>query len=416
MAYRRLPVAPNLENLKNRAKSLLVAFRAGQEQAVAEFAEFHPREVSPVAAQLTDAQLVLARSYRQPSWQRLASAAQVQRALHDDDVETLQRLVAEHPEALSEYLSGSSLSPRKGRGAFRESTRVKRRNAHGFLKTFAQDIVLEDLQIVPGGLYGDSVSFYYGDDKMIKVPKNGHRRALLKEAKLFEYLNGQQLPVVFPEPLFVHEKGFYAVYSRIEGRAMTPTTLVGFTPVELESAIRSIAGFFSSLHTHKFPNEILQFVPRATDPYDVLDNRLNRKIQFVGGHSSEFDTVDWENRLSRLQGALSQSWAVTHCDPGPGHFIAVGGDTERIGVGDFLDAQLHDPGVDIAEFAIEVHSDLPEDGELARKVMELMLKHYETDDPAIAEKVELGLLEYEIRHAHQRVRASIRQAERAQAV
>ena len=76
---------------------------------------------------------------------------------------------------------------------------------------------------------------------------------------------------------------------------------------------------------------------------------------------------------------------------------------------------IDDPGVDIADFAIEVHSDLPEDGKLAGRVMELMLKHYETDDPAIAEKVELGLLEYEIRHAHQRVRASIRQAEREQA-
>ena len=42
MAYRRLPVAPNLEHLKNQAKKLLAAYREGQELAVTDFAEFHP--------------------------------------------------------------------------------------------------------------------------------------------------------------------------------------------------------------------------------------------------------------------------------------------------------------------------------------------------------------------------------------
>tara|TARA_B100000809_G_scaffold105996_1_gene104508 strand:+ start:211 stop:549 length:339 start_codon:yes stop_codon:yes gene_type:complete len=82
VAYRRLPAAPNLENLKNQAKSLLAAYRNGEAQAVADFAEFHPRAVSS-AAHLTDAQLVLARSYQQSSWQSLASTAQVRRALQD---------------------------------------------------------------------------------------------------------------------------------------------------------------------------------------------------------------------------------------------------------------------------------------------------------------------------------------------
>ncbi len=145
MAYRRLPAAPNLEKLKNLAKRLLAAYRDGEEQAVAEFAEFHPHAVSATEAQLTDAQLVLARSYGHPSWPRLASAAQVQRSLHDDDVEALQRVVAEHPEALSEYLSSTNSGWPTSRAGFGESTRVKQRNVDRFLRTFAKDIPLDEL-------------------------------------------------------------------------------------------------------------------------------------------------------------------------------------------------------------------------------------------------------------------------------
>lgn len=411
MAYRRLPVAPNLDHLKNQAKKLLAAYRAGEAQAVADFTEFHPRTVRAAEAQLTDAQLVLARSYRQPSWPRLASAAQIQRALHDNDVHALQRVVSEHPEALSEYLSTTSRGPSTSRAGFRESTRVRQRNIRGFLRTFARDIPLEDLEVIPRQ-YGASVVFYYGDDKVLKVPKNGHRQALLKEARLYEYLNSQQLSTVFPEPLFVHEKGLYAVFSRIDGQALTPATLEVFTPAELELAVQSIAAFFSCLHNHRFPDGILECIPRATDPFDVHLSRARKKVEFVGKHSENYDTGMWKERLDVLQGALNQSWAVTHCDPQLAHFFAVQGDPERLGVIDFMDAQLHDPAVDIHDFIIEVQSDLP--SWLAGKVVELMLKHYRTDDPAVAEKVEYGLLEFEIRSAYQRVRASVRQAERIQ--
>ena len=132
MAYRRLPVTPSLENLKNQAKSLLAAYRDGEEQAVTDFAAFHPDGVAAAKARLTDAQLVLARSYRQPSWPRMFSAVEIRRALHGDDVGVLKKALADYPEAMGE--------PSAAGGAFSESTPVKQRNVHGFLRTFAQDI------------------------------------------------------------------------------------------------------------------------------------------------------------------------------------------------------------------------------------------------------------------------------------
>lgn len=111
MATRRLPQDPSLENLKNQAKSLYAAYRDGDQQAADDFAEFHPRNVSPEEAQLTDAQLVLARSYNHPTWPRLASSVQMLRAMGDDDVDEVRRIISENPEALGEDLHNENWGP-----------------------------------------------------------------------------------------------------------------------------------------------------------------------------------------------------------------------------------------------------------------------------------------------------------------
>ena len=300
MAYRRLPAAPNLENLKNQAKNLLAAYRSGETQAVADFAEFHPRNVAAADAHLTDAQLVLARSYQQPSWQSLASAAQVQRALLDD---------------------GSA----KSGGRFKETTVVKERNVRGFLRTFAPEIALDELQLV-SRLHGDSVILHYGDDKVLKVAKNGSRAGLLKEARLYEHLQHQSMPVAFTQPLSVHEQGFYAVYSRVDGIPLLAGALVDLTPSQLAAAVRAIASFFTLLHKHRFPKEILELVPQGDDPYDVQYARLRKKIEVIAEQSEELDTAGWGVQLEQLEGALHQRWELIHCDPQLSHFYAVEGD------------------------------------------------------------------------------------------
>ena len=404
---RRLPIAPNLEHLKNQSKQLLSAYRNGDEQAASDFSQFHPHPVSPTEAQLTDAQLVLARSYGHPSWPRLATVAQVQRALRDDDLSMLQRVVAEHPEALSQYLS-STIRRRKNTG-FKESTPLKQRNVDSFLTTFAPELDLDDLTLIPRP-FSDSIVFFYGDEKILKVPKNGSRSALLKEVRLYEYLNHQQLPVQFPEPISVHEKGFYAVYSKIDGTSLCPETLSHFEAADLEAAVRSIARFFTILHRHPFPDSVLRHVPRATDLYEVKPARTRRKIQFIREHSADYDTRSWETQLDQLQPELKQVMAVTHCDPQLSHFMAIGGDPDCLAVFDFIDAHLHDPAVDIHDFILEAQSDLHPG--LADQVIDLLLQHYRSDDPHLRGKVKFGLVDFEIQVAYQQVRASKRQSHR----
>ena len=63
MPVRRLPVRPDLDQLHRQAKEFLKAIHAGDADATAEFRAHHPESMDPVAANLADAQLVLARTY-----------------------------------------------------------------------------------------------------------------------------------------------------------------------------------------------------------------------------------------------------------------------------------------------------------------------------------------------------------------
>ncbi|MET9018578.1 ankyrin repeat domain-containing protein [Actinopolymorpha sp. NPDC004070] len=71
MPTRPLPDNPSLEHLRNQARSLQRGTRAGDAEALAVFGEFDPRRDLTGGCSLSDAQLVVARSYGFPSWQRL---------------------------------------------------------------------------------------------------------------------------------------------------------------------------------------------------------------------------------------------------------------------------------------------------------------------------------------------------------
>ena len=93
MPVRRLPVKPDLEQLQRQAKELLRALHAGDAEAVAELREHHPDTIDPGAAKLSDAQLVLARSYEASSWTRLNHAVRLADAIWRDDLDTVRSLV-----------------------------------------------------------------------------------------------------------------------------------------------------------------------------------------------------------------------------------------------------------------------------------------------------------------------------------
>ncbi|HSE94788.1 MAG TPA: ankyrin repeat domain-containing protein, partial [Methylomirabilota bacterium] len=103
MPGRRLPVRPDLHQLRHQTKDLLRAFRAGDPDAAAEFARHHPNRVAPAEARLADAQLVLARSYEAPSWPRLVQACELIDAIWRDDPDRVHELIAKHPHLLHEH-------------------------------------------------------------------------------------------------------------------------------------------------------------------------------------------------------------------------------------------------------------------------------------------------------------------------
>ncbi len=102
MSARRLPVRPDLEQLKHQAKDLLRAIRRGDPDALAELRAHHPRPPEPSATALADAQLVLARSYQAQSWPRLVHACRMVDAIWRDDLDAVRALIVQHPEMLHE--------------------------------------------------------------------------------------------------------------------------------------------------------------------------------------------------------------------------------------------------------------------------------------------------------------------------
>ncbi len=104
MPVRRLPVRPDLEQLKHQAKDLLRALRAGDAEALATLQEHHPTPPSPADASLADAQLALARCYQASSWPRLVQAVQLADAIWEDDLATVRTLVQRNPHLLREHV------------------------------------------------------------------------------------------------------------------------------------------------------------------------------------------------------------------------------------------------------------------------------------------------------------------------
>src|SRR5690348_6410341 len=102
MPSRGLPVRPDLDQLRHQAKDLLRAIHAGEASALAELAEFHPEQIDPADTKLADAQLVLARSYKAPSWTRLVQSCELIDAIWRDDLNAVRDLVTKHPELLHE--------------------------------------------------------------------------------------------------------------------------------------------------------------------------------------------------------------------------------------------------------------------------------------------------------------------------
>jgi hypothetical protein len=113
MTTSKLPDRPSLESLRKQAKKLARAISAGHATAIRRARAQLPQAELPLSQR--DAQLVLAREYGFPGWQDLVKEVQhrlgrgldwavseARRRIHDNDIEGLRQLLAEHP-ALSSW-------------------------------------------------------------------------------------------------------------------------------------------------------------------------------------------------------------------------------------------------------------------------------------------------------------------------
>ena len=291
-----------------------------------------------------------------------------------------------------------------------QTTEITAENVCDFLKRFATDICFEDLKPVSDRHRGgDNFTFYYRDDAVLKVARNAYRARLLKEAKLTEYLHTLSMPFVVAKPIMVHENGFYAMFSRINGSSLPIEALETFIAGELESFGKSLGTSLTFLHRHEFPDEVLDYIPRAADPFAVAIRNARQQLAFITENTTEVDTNRWSEKLENLQNALDQRWTVVHTDLQINHLFFVQENLEQLAIIDWANTLLHDPAIDLSEFAVEMYSDLPPDGIVAKKVIDVVLKYYQTDDAAITEKIEFGLLVFQIERAYQRARNSIGQ-------
>ena len=119
MAERRLPVRPDLEQLRHQAKDLLRAVQAGDPDALAEFRAHHPVPPDPSAAKLADA---AAKVLDQPARTRLAALLPAFQGVADWNAAALEAVVRNGAEAggvklgalaqpLRAALTGAATSP-----------------------------------------------------------------------------------------------------------------------------------------------------------------------------------------------------------------------------------------------------------------------------------------------------------------
>jgi hypothetical protein len=103
MTTRRLPVRPHLEALERLADDLLETIRAGQPEALAEFAH-HAGHVPTREATLDDARFVIARAHQASDWPRLVDAVRLARAICEDDLDLVRSLLDRRPALLHEHV------------------------------------------------------------------------------------------------------------------------------------------------------------------------------------------------------------------------------------------------------------------------------------------------------------------------
>jgi aminoglycoside phosphotransferase (APT) family kinase protein len=279
--------------------------------------------------------------------------------------------------------------------------RITKKHVHGYLRRFAKDISIPDLEMLPH--HGSNIVFRYRNDSILKVAKNEQaRKELTKEARLLEYLEERNLPVALPKLLQRHRDGYYILMSRIDGNELSEAAVARMPTQRQKTLAESVGGFLSFLHTHDFPEDVIAHIPRCAETLEVLHARDHRKIEFLKEHDPECDTEKWDQQLATFEDALTESWSVSHGDFNIGHVFSVQSDPARFAVIDFNCSLQFDPSVDLAE----LFPDLPE------SVQQMILENYSTDDLAtIVKKVEFRRFCDRVHGPYRRAKTALKRSE-----
>ena len=172
MPYRSLPARPNLEQLKNQAKDLLRAFRAGQPAARMRFRESLPRlrgasdgDPARPSLSLRDAQHVVAVEYGFSNWSLMHAHIQerkdiVMLEMTVDHVavnpKSQQRVVVLKGKEVSKYLP-IWVGPAEGDSIMfkLQGKELPRPMTHDLMDSMIRDLGAEVTQVVVSALEGD---------------------------------------------------------------------------------------------------------------------------------------------------------------------------------------------------------------------------------------------------------------------
>lgn len=107
-----LPEAANLRQIKIQAKELVRNFESNQASARELFTALHPKTLASSKAKLSDAQLVIARSYGYESWPKLVAdlesrqeISELQNAINQGNVEKVEAIIRKTPPIIKTKLN-----------------------------------------------------------------------------------------------------------------------------------------------------------------------------------------------------------------------------------------------------------------------------------------------------------------------
>ena len=256
MSARRLPVRPNLDQLRHQAKDLLKAYRDGHAEAAAWFAELHPDRAGASRATLADAQLVLARSYGASSWARMVQCCQLIDAIWDDDPDAVRRLVTANRHLLTENagIGNHNWGPPMSYAANLGRDRIIR---------LLYDLGARDLQHAIGrAVLQSRIETAEMLNEMLGTP-----------APLEGALDGAAYTLSVPGTEFVFRRGF-----RIRQGAGTPVATVIGSDSRRPADKRRILELYAE-HGYIYPDTVIMAFHRGR--FDLLERHLARDPQLL---------------------------------------------------------------------------------------------------------------------------------------